>query len=210
MDRGRSPKAPGHASLEPDQNDAGGHDRFGDRALMPTDDSLDDLNWLSLPDGTPVRLRGLIGTDRQALQDSYAAWSEVSRRGRFLAAPPRLTELTLDYLIDAVDQVDHVAIVLLAPAGQPDEAAVGVGRMIRYANDPATADIGLAVVDEWQGKGVGSTLARALVAHRPTGVTRLVTLVAADNRASMATLAGLGSIERVHTGSVYEVTVTLR
>jgi RimJ/RimL family protein N-acetyltransferase len=180
-----------------------------DGTPMPTDGSLDDLDWASLPDGTPVRLRGLVGTDRQALQDMYAAWSQVSRRGRFLAAPPRLTELTLDHLIDAVDQVDHVAIVLLAPAGQPDEAPVGVGRMIRYADDPVTADIGLAVADDWQGKGVGSTLARALVAHRPLGVTRLVTLVAADNRASLATLAGLGSIERVPADGVYEVTVTL-
>jgi RimJ/RimL family protein N-acetyltransferase len=180
-----------------------------DGTLMPTDSFLDDLGWLSLPDGTPVRLRGLAGTDRRALQDMYAAWSQVSRRGRFLAAPPRLTELTLDHLIDAVDQVDHVAIVLLAPAGQPDEAPVGVGRMIRYAEDPLTADIALAVADEWQGRGVGTTLARVLVAHRPTGVTRLVTLVAADNRASLATLAGLGSIERVAADGVYEVTVTL-
>jgi hypothetical protein len=54
----------------------------------------------------------------------------VSRHGRFLAAPARLTELTLDHLVDAVDQVDHVAIMLLAPAGHPDEAPVGVGRMI--------------------------------------------------------------------------------
>jgi RimJ/RimL family protein N-acetyltransferase len=177
---------------------------------MPTDvPPLDDLGWLALPDGTPVRMRGLVGADRQTLQDMYAAWSQVSRRGRFLAAPPRLTELTLDHLVDAVDQVDHVAIVLLAPAGQPDEAPVAVGRMIRYVDDPATADIGLAVADEWQGKGVGSTLARALVAHRPVGVTRLVTLVATDNRASLATLAGLGSVERMPVDGSYEVTVTL-
>jgi hypothetical protein len=86
--------------------------------------------------------------------------------------------LTLDHLVDAVDQIDHVAILLLAPAGYPDEAPVGVGRMIRYATDPSTADIAIAVADNWQRKGVGSTLARALVAHRPHGVTRLVTAVA--------------------------------
>ena len=61
---------------------------------MPAEGSLDDLDRFALPDGTPVRLRGLIGADRQVLQDMYAAWSQVSRRGRFLAAPPRLTELT--------------------------------------------------------------------------------------------------------------------
>jgi len=162
-----------------------------------------------LPDGTPARLRALVGTDRQLLQDMYAAMSQVSRHGRFLAAPARLSELTLDYLVDAVDQVDHVAIVLLAPASHPDEAPVGVGRIIRYTGEPSTADIAFAVADDWQRRGVGSALARALVAHRPRGVTRLVTIVAADNKASLATLARLGAVERVLTDGVYEITVTL-
>lgn len=105
--------------------------------------------------------------------------------------------------------MDHVAVLLLAPAGHPEETPVGVGRMIRYAGDTATADIALAVADDWQSRGAGSALARALVAHRPLGVTRLVTVVAADNRASLATLAGLGAIERVPNNGVYDVTVTL-
>jgi RimJ/RimL family protein N-acetyltransferase len=177
---------------------------------MPPDHPADELaEVLRLPDGTPARLRAVVGTDRQLLQDMYAALSQVSRRGRFLAAPRRLSEPTLDHLVDDVDQVDHVAILLLAPAGHPDEAPVGVGRMIRYAGDPATADIALTVADDWQGQGVGSALARALVAHRPAGVTRLVTVVAAENRASLATLARLGAIEQVLTDGVYDVTVTL-
>jgi len=169
-----------------------------------------DLGAVSrLPDGTPFRLRAVVGTDRQVLQDMYIALSQVSRHGRFLAAPPRLSELTLDHLVDAVDQKDHIAVLLLAPAGHPDEVPVGVGRMIRYAGEPSTADIALAVADEWQGRGVGSALARALVAHRPRGVTRLVTLVAADNKASVATLARLGTVEHVLTDGVYDITVTL-
>jgi RimJ/RimL family protein N-acetyltransferase len=170
-------------------------------------DALAEL--VRLADGTRARLRAVVGTDRQVLQDMYAALSLVSRRGRFLAAPPRLTESTLDHLVDAVDQVDHVAVLLLAPAGHIEEAPVGVGRIIRYTGDPATADIALAVADDWQGRGVGSALARALVAHRPIGVTRLVTVVAAGNRASLATLAGLGAVDRILTDGVYGITVTL-
>jgi acetyltransferase len=177
---------------------------------MPLESPSDDFTELvTLPDGTPARLRAVVGSDRQVLQDMYAALSQVSRRGRFLAAPPRLSELTLDHLVDAVDQVDHVAILLLAPAGHPDEAPVGVGRMIRYAADPSTADIAIAVADRWQRRGVGSILARVLVAHRPRGVTRLVTVVAADNKGSLATLGRLGSIERVLTDGVYDVSVSL-
>ena len=177
---------------------------------MPPEHPGDNLaELIHLPDGTPARLRAVVGTDRQILQDMYAALSLVSRRGRFLSAPPRLSELTLDHLVDAVDQVDHVAVLLLAPAGRPEEAPVGVGRMIRYIGDGATADIACTVADDWQGRGVGSALARALVAHRPPGVTRLVTVVAADNRASLATLARLGAVDRILTDGVYEVTITL-
>jgi GNAT superfamily N-acetyltransferase len=152
----------------------------------------------------------VVGTDRQVLQDLYAALSHVSRHGRFRAAPPRLTDRSLDRLVDDVDQVDHVAVLLLAPAGRADEVPVGVGRMIRYAADPATADIALAVADDWQGRGVGSALAGALVRHRPHGVTRLSTVVGTDNTASLATLAGIGTVQRVLSGNgLYDVTVTL-
>jgi ribosomal protein S18 acetylase RimI-like enzyme len=82
--------------------------------------------------------------------------------------------------------------------------------MIRYRDNRTTADIALAVADDWQDRGVGSALARALVERRPAGVTHLQTVVAADNTASLATLAGLGSVERVLTGNgLYDVTVTL-
>jgi acetyltransferase len=183
-------------------------ERWVDSIAGDSGDSV--IDSCRLPDGTPVRLRAVVGTDRQVLQDMYTALSNVSRRARFHAAPPRLSERDLDRLVDDVDQIDHVAILLLAPAGTVDEAPVGVARMIRYPYDRTTADIALAVADAWQHRGVGSILARALVAQRPAGVTRLITVVAADNAASLATLAGLGTVERSPAGAgQYDVTVTL-
>jgi RimJ/RimL family protein N-acetyltransferase len=178
------------------------------RTRKPRDGATAEIR---LTDGTPARLRDLVGTDRQALQDLYAELSVESRHNRFQAAAPgRLTEPMLDRLVDDVDQRDHVAVLLLAPAGS-DETPVGVGRMIRYAEDPTTADIALAVADNWQGRGAGSALAHALVARRPVGVVRLVTVVSADNSASLATLAALGVVDRIVAGGgQYDVTVTLK
>jgi hypothetical protein len=105
-----------------------------------------------LPDGTPVRMRAVAAGDRQLLQDMYAELSHRSRYRRFFSTPPRLTEPALDHLVDDVDQVDHVAVVLFAPAGEDGEEAVGVGRMIRYAADPTTADIALAVATNGRGE----------------------------------------------------------
>ena len=76
--------------------------------------------------------------------------------------------------------------------------------------DPATADIAVTVVDDWQGRGAGTALAAALMQRRPAAVTRLRTLVAAGNRASLALLARAG---RVSSGlperGVLDVTVEL-
>jgi ribosomal protein S18 acetylase RimI-like enzyme len=154
---------------------------------------------IRLTDGTPARLRALVGTDRQVLQDIYTALSQVSRRSRFQSAPPRLTNGMLDHLVGDVDQFDHVAFLLLAPAGHTAETPVGVGRIIRYAQDSSIADIALAVADDWQDRGVGSALADALVQCRPDGVTHLRTVVSADNTASLAILAKLGRVERTST-----------
>jgi RimJ/RimL family protein N-acetyltransferase len=173
-------------------------------------DPADVADRFLLPDGTPARLRALVTGDRQLLRDMYAALSQASRYGRFLATLPWLPEPTLDYLLGTVDQINHVAVVLLAPAGQPGERAVGIGRIARNPDDPATADIGIAVANDWQGRGVGSALARALVTHRPVGVTRLVSLVAAGNAATFAIQARLGTVTRTPAGSgVYEVTIAL-
>ena len=177
--------------------------------MAGTSDPGDVAEWFLLPDGTPARLRALVTGDRQLLREMYAGLSQTSRYGRFLATPPRLPEPTLDYLLGTVDQINHVAVVLLAPAGQPGERAVGIGRIARNPDDPATADIGITVTDDWHGRGAAA-LAQALVTHRPAGVTRLVSLVAAGNTASFAIQAHLGTVTRTPAGSgVYEVTITL-
>src|SRR6185312_10876924 len=56
------------------------------RDVPGVDSANRNMDSCRLPDGTPVRLRAVVGTDRQVLQDMYAAMSQVSRRGRFHAA----------------------------------------------------------------------------------------------------------------------------
>ena len=51
------------------------------------------------------------------------------------------------------------------------------------------------MVDDWQGRGVATALLSVLVQRRPPGVERIVTVVKADNRASIAMLRRLGEVE---------------
>ena len=81
---------------------------------------------------------------------------------------------------------------------------------MQYTDDPATADIAVTVVDDWQGRGAGTALVSALLARRPAAVTRLRTLVAAGNRASLALLARAGHVSSgLPEQGVLDVTVDL-
>jgi GNAT superfamily N-acetyltransferase len=120
-----------------------------------------------------------------------------------------LTDLMLERLVGDVDGVDHVALVCVALPEGGEERPVGVGRLIRYQNDPTAADIAVTVLDDWQGKGVATALIQALLMRKPEGVTHLRTLTAADNGAALAMLAVAGSVTTRTEHGVVEVSVEL-
>jgi RimJ/RimL family protein N-acetyltransferase len=136
----------------------------------------------------------LLPGDRDLLRETYEHLSEESRRRRFLAAVPRLTDAMLEHLVDEVDGIDHVALLLVVIDDDHVGTPVGVARMIRYEHEPTAADVAVTVVDEWQGRGVATALLAELVRERPRGVTHVVTTVEADNEASLAMLARLGTM----------------
>jgi len=146
-----------------------------------------------LPDGTGAWVWPLLPTDRRALLAEFEQLSPESIRRRFLGPVVHLTEGMLQRLVDDVDGIDHVALVLMAEAGD-DVIPVAIGRIVRYPGQPDAADLAVTVKDDWQGRGVASTLIPVLVAHRPAGVTRILTEVATDNPASLAMLRRAGRV----------------
>lgn len=145
-----------------------------------------------LRDGSRAVIWGLLPEDREGLRAAYEHLSPETKLHRFLAPVPHLTDSMLDHLVDEVDGVDHVARVLFVldddAVGQP----AGLARIIRYVDQPDAADVAVTVDDAYQGRGVATALLEDLVRHRPPGVVRLVTVVAADNEASLAMLRRLG------------------
>jgi RimJ/RimL family protein N-acetyltransferase len=82
--------------------------------------------------------------------------------------------------------------------------------MVRYAEAPGTAGLGITVRDDWQGRGVASALLPALARHWPEGVERIVTAVTMDNPASLAMLEALGPTEATFDGfGLLKVTVDI-
>jgi GNAT superfamily N-acetyltransferase len=111
--------------------------------------------------------------DGDLLDQLMDGMSPQSRYQRYHGPKPRLTSGDRRYLT-SVDERNHLAIVALAPEGAP----VAVVRAVRLKDDPLAAELGIEVVDAWQGQGLGSTLI-ARIARRAAGagIERLVARV---------------------------------
>jgi RimJ/RimL family protein N-acetyltransferase len=185
-----------------DRSDTLGTARPASGQLMPGE--------FFLPDGTPALIWPLLPTDAETLRDMFRRLSPESRQSRFLHVLDELDDPMIRRLTGSVDGVRHIALLLVVLPQEGKEEPVGVARLVQDPDDPATADAAVTVVDDWQGRGVGTALVTALLQRRPPEVTRLRTFVAADNRASLALLAGAG---RVSSGlpeqGVVNVTVEL-
>ena len=156
---------------------------------------MGDLTPVHLRDGTTAYVVPLLPANREALHEEFERLSAETRFDRFLTQVPELSETMLDQLVDDVDGVDHVALVLLVLTDDGTELPLGLARIIRYPDDPTAADVAVTVVDAWHGRGVATALLGVLLQHRPPGVERLVTVVSADNEASLAMLRRLGEAE---------------
>jgi RimJ/RimL family protein N-acetyltransferase len=133
-----------------------------------------------LPGGTPILVRRIRPDDKELLARGLSELSERSTQRRFLSPKPRFTQAELRYLTE-VDQRNHVALVAES-ATQPVRRLIGVARFVRLPDDPTSAEAAITVGDLWQGRGIGSMLARELSARaRGLGIRRFTATVASDN-----------------------------
>jgi SAM-dependent methyltransferase/RimJ/RimL family protein N-acetyltransferase len=162
-----------------------------------------------LRDGSEVLIRPIQSADAPLLADGFARLSAKSRQMRFLTAKKELSAAELRYFTD-VDHHDHEALGALNHA---DGRGVGIARYIRSAEDPQAAEIAVTVVDEWQGRGLGTELVAQLSDRaRHQGIRRFTALVAADNVA-VAGLLRTAEAELVRRESAtleYEITLVPR
>jgi RimJ/RimL family protein N-acetyltransferase len=143
-----------------------------------------------LRDGSAVLIRQVRSTDAPLLADGFARLSPRSRRMRFLGAKTTLSAAELRYFTE-VDHHDHEAIGALSAA---DGRGVGVARYVRDADDPQAAEVAVTVVDDWQGRGLGTELLSWLSERaRQAGIHRFTALVAAENVAVAGLARKLGA-----------------
>ena len=118
-----------------------------------------------------------------------------------------LSDEQVRYLTE-IDYVNHMAWGALDLA-RPTHPGIAVARYVRLAEDPTIAEPAVTVLDEYQGKGIGTillvVLARSARAH---GIESFRAHVLAYNTPMVDILRGLGATV-AHEGSLLRVDVPI-
>ena len=165
---------------------------------------------VALRDGTKIRLRPITPEDKDALVDGFRRMSPESRYRRFMGAVDHLTAEQLRYLTE-LDYVDHYAVVAFA-LDTPGQPGIGVARYVRSSDEPTVAEAAVGVVDDYQGRGVGTLLLTALGAVAlENGITRFRAYFFEENAPIKQLLDDLGATFTVVNGEpVAEVDLPAR
>ncbi|MES2484067.1 MAG: bifunctional acetate--CoA ligase family protein/GNAT family N-acetyltransferase [Pseudomonadota bacterium] len=155
-------------------------------AVMPYPRQLEETIELR---GASLQFRPIRPEDGERLSAFYAGASAEDLRLRFFTARrevPR-TELARFSQIDYDREMTFIALAPPAQAGG-DERVVGE---VRASCDPdnVTAEFGLIIAGDWQGRGLGTALMEKMIRHlRARGTRELVGQCRTENTA-MASLA---------------------
>lgn len=159
-----------------------------------------------LRDGSHVVIRQVHRGDAALLADGFSRLSAESRSLRFMTGKAALSPAELRYFTE-VDHHDHEALGALSHG---DGRGLGIARYIRHPEDPEAAEVAVTVIDDWQGRGLGTELLNELADRAyQHGIRRFTALVAADNAAVIGLLRSVGAEVRVthrEPGSIeYEI-----
>lgn len=136
---------------------------------------------VTIRDGSELLMRPIEADDKEALAQGFARLSEESRYRRFFAPLSRLNATDLRYLTE-IDHHNHEAIIALDPVGGE---AVGVARFVRSV-EPTAAEVAVTVIDDWQGRGLATTMLELLVVRaREEGIERFLALILEQNDAAI-------------------------
>jgi RimJ/RimL family protein N-acetyltransferase len=142
-----------------------------------------------LRDGSEIEICALRPADQQEMLAAVGRISIESLQRRFFVPKRHFSDKEIDFFMN-VDFKDHVALVAeINENGR--RVIVGGGRYIMVR--PGQAEMAFAVVDAYQGKGIGAVLMRHLLAiARDGGLKELIAEVLPENAAMLKLFGRFG------------------
>jgi GNAT superfamily N-acetyltransferase len=166
----------GHQNSPPARQETG----TGKRAAYQYDH--DYRESARLPNGLEVIFRTVHPEEKHMLVEGMERLSQTSRHARFLVDNTSLAKTELRYLTE-LDGHNHFAIGVVRPLPGGREEGIGIARFVRLKEDPEVAEPAVTVIDEYQGRGVGTALLRRIVdAAHEHGIKKFRCDFLADNQ----------------------------
>jgi len=136
----------------------------------------------TLRDGRKVEIRAQRPEDGDGLKAAIARMSDESLYRRFFGVKRQFREKEAAYFLN-VDFINHVALVVVVDE-TGKQVIAGAGRYVVV--QAGQAEVAFAVVDGYQGQGIGAALMRHLSAiAREAGLHELIAEVLAGNAAML-------------------------
>jgi ribosomal protein S18 acetylase RimI-like enzyme len=142
---------------------------------------MDAANYTAterLRDGRTCEIRSLRPNDEAGMQAAVGRSSPQSLYRRFMGTKRDFSDKERAFFLN-VDFTNHVALVVVVK--ERDRATIVAGG--RYVVEkPGTAEVAFAVIDDYQGQGIGAALLRHLAAiARQAGLREFTAEVLPDN-----------------------------
>jgi RimJ/RimL family protein N-acetyltransferase len=164
---------------------------------------------IELTDRTKVHLRPIVPEDEPLLHEAVASLSERTVYFRFFSPIKRMSD-ALAHRLAVVDYNDRFALVATTHKPSGKERIIGVAR---YDRAPQTdvAEVAVAVIDEFQRRGMGSVLLAELARVAKThGINTFQLIVLPENREMLGLLRKMGWIHQAKlAGGLYEISFEL-
>lgn len=164
----------------------------------------------TLDDGKKLTLRHIAPGDAVKEQAFVRKLSAQSRYLRFHGSIKELNKKDLETFTNP-DPLNAEALIILYK-GEIDEEEIGVARFV-IDPDGTGCEFAIVVADEWQKRGLGTKLMKALISHAQSrGIKRIHGSVLEDNSGMLQFVKGLGFEETTDPddSSVILVTKYLR
>ncbi|RJL36128.1 GNAT family N-acetyltransferase [Bailinhaonella thermotolerans] len=140
---------------------------------------------LRLPDGAEVRVATLTPLYREAVRDLHQRCSLATQRLRYFSAMPALPPRVFDRLCDRGNGLSVVAC--------HDGQVIAMANLM-FTPEPGVGELAFLVEDRWQGRGLGTALARLLVtAARDHGLAEVRATLLPENTRMRRILQRLGA-----------------
>ena len=164
-----------------------------------------DGECVVLRNGSSVSIGPLAAGDDAAIASWFAGLGDEARYARFFSPLKRLDRRT-QVALAGVDHVDHEAIA----ARSGDGATVGIARYIRFGHS-TTAEVAVAVADDWRGLGIATVLLEQVAARaRTVGIEQLAATCLATNFAVIRLFRRMGETTvGVPTAGVLDIRIDL-